>query len=268
GRLLTRTHVGLTPSFRPRYWRAATRRPAAAVASARRLASRRESRSCTPRPASWRRGRSAGAARSRPARAPASALGRAGRRRRAPPRACRSLRRSPSSLHSVSAHLTGYRARRPCYDRPMSPAWLTRNPRARRDQKYGAAQRAVIDPAAVPDIGKLPGGDKGATPLQSLPALAERLGVGELRVKDESQRMGFGAFKALGGVFAVHEIVASDKKRAARDFTFTTASSGNHGRAVALGAQSVGAQCTIFLPKFTSAEKEAAIRAMGADVIR
>jgi diaminopropionate ammonia-lyase len=98
--------------------------------------------------------------------------------------------------------------------------------------------------------------------------LAKSLGVGEIRVKDESQRMGFGAFKALGGVFAVHEIVARDKDHRAADFTFTTASSGNHGRAVALGAQSVGAHCTIFLPKFTSTEKEMAIRALAADVIR
>ena len=42
------------------------------------------------------------------------------------------------------------------------------------------------------------------TPLYSLPALAERLGLGEIRVKDESQRFGFGAFKALGGVIAVY----------------------------------------------------------------
>ena len=150
----------------------------------------------------------------------------------------------------------------------MSPAWLSRNPRVRRDQMYGAPQRATIDPSAVPDAGRLPGGERGATPLHSLPALAKTLGLGEIRVKDESQRMGFGAFKALGGVFAVHEIVARDKERAAADFTFTTASSGNHGRAVALGAHSVGAHCTIFLPKFTPAAKEAAIRALGAQVIR
>jgi diaminopropionate ammonia-lyase len=133
---------------------------------------------------------------------------------------------------------------------------------------YGAAQRAVIDPSAVPDVGRLPGGERGATPLHSLPGLANKLGLGEIRVKDESQRMGFGAFKALGGVFAVHEIVAHDKEHAPADLTFTTASSGNHGRAVALGAQSVGAHCTIFLPKFTPAAKEAAIRALGAQVIR
>jgi diaminopropionate ammonia-lyase len=150
----------------------------------------------------------------------------------------------------------------------MVPPWLAANPRTSRQQPFGAAQRAVIDPARVPDVGALLGGGHGPTPLYALPALAQRLGVAELRVKDESQRFGFGAFKALGGVFAVHEFVIAHKGRAPADIVFTTASSGNHGRSVALGAQSVGASCTIFLPKFTSAEKEAAIRARGAQVIR
>ena len=52
------------------------------------------------------------------------------------------------------------------------------------------------------------------------------------------------------------------------DFIFATASSGNHGRSVAAGAKLFGNRCFIFLPKFTSAEKEAAIRARGAEVIR
>jgi diaminopropionate ammonia-lyase len=154
----------------------------------------------------------------------------------------------------------------------MVPAWLARNPRARRDRPYGTAQRAVIDPAAVPDLAQLPITDTAPTPLVSLPALAAQLGVGEIRVKDESQRFGFGAFKALGGVFAVHQFVATHKAtggdRAPADTVFATASSGNHGRAVAMGAQLAGAKCVIFLPKFTSAEKEAAIRARGAEVIR
>jgi len=146
--------------------------------------------------------------------------------------------------------------------------WLARNPRAARDRPYGEAQRAVVDPAAVPDIGMFAVPDKGPTPLLALPALAMQFGLGEIRVKDESQRFRFGAFKALGGVFAIHQLVATHKDRAAADFTFATASSGNHGRAVAMGAQLVGADCVIFLPKFTSAEKEAAIRARGARVIR
>ena len=136
----------------------------------------------------------------------------------------------------------------------MVLSWLAANPRAARKQGFGAAQRAVIDPDRVPDVGALLSGTHGPTPLYVLPALAERLGVAEIRVKDESQRFGFGAFKALGGVFAVHEFVAAHRAEAPAEMVFTTASSGNHGRAVALGAQSVGAFCTIFLPKFTSAK--------------
>src|SRR5471030_952672 len=150
----------------------------------------------------------------------------------------------------------------------MAPQWLSANPRASQSLTFGAAQRAVIDPDRVPDVGALLGDKHGPTPLQTLPALAARMGVGEIRVKDESQRFGFGAFKALGGVFAVHQFIATHKDRRVADIMFTTASSGNHGRSVALGAQSVGARCVIFLPKFTSAEKEAAIRARGAEVIR
>src|SRR5213076_659159 len=108
-------------------------------------------------------------------------------------------------------------------------------------------QRAVIDPDRVPDVGALLSGTHVSTPLYVLPALAERLGVGEIRVKDESQRFGFGAFKALGGVFAVHEYVSAHREQAPARMMFATASSGNHGRSVALGAQSVGAPCTIFL---------------------
>src|SRR5580698_2839381 len=117
----------------------------------------------------------------------------------------------------------------------MVSAWLARNPRAAHDRPYGDAQRRVIEPAAVPDIESFPVADKRPTPLLGLPALAARLGLGEIRVKDESQRFGFGAFKALGGVFAVQEFIRTRRERRAADIVFTTASSGNHGRAVALG---------------------------------
>jgi diaminopropionate ammonia-lyase len=150
----------------------------------------------------------------------------------------------------------------------MTQDWLARNTRARHNRSYGPEQKSVVDPAALPDMSALKGVPHTPTPLHSLPALAERLGVAELRAKDESQRWGFGAFKALGGVFAVHEFLRTHRERPAADVTFTTASSGNHGRSVAWGAQLVGARCVIFLPKFTSAEKEAAIRARSAEVTR
>lgn len=170
----------------------------------------------------------------------------------------------------------------------MTHDWLARNPRARRDLPFGRDQRHVVSPDGVPELldGLKACPAHRQTPLHSLPALAGRLGIAELRVKDESQRFGFGAFKALGGVIAVYDVLSGAVGEAHRSsptfeevmkgehreitgrYVFSTASSGNHGRSVAAGARLFGNRCIIFLPKFTSAEKEAAIRARGAEVIR
>ena len=45
------------------------------------------------------------------------------------------------------------------------------------------------------------------TPLIALPALADRLGIDALHMKDESSRLGLGSFKALGGAYAVIRLV-------------------------------------------------------------
>ena len=170
----------------------------------------------------------------------------------------------------------------------MTPAWLAANPRARKDLAFGRDQQFVVNPNGIPELTdelkQCPA--HKTTPLYSLPALAARLGVGELHVKDESQRFGFGAFKALGGVLGVYgvlssavgdayhksptfeEVLKGRHREVTGSYVFATASSGNHGRAVAAGARLFGNRCFIFLPKFTSAEKEAAIRAKGAEVIR
>jgi diaminopropionate ammonia-lyase len=170
----------------------------------------------------------------------------------------------------------------------MIPSWLKKNPRVKPDLPFGPEQRSVIDPATVPELCDiLKACPKHVpTPLHVLPELAARLGLGEVRVKDESQRFGFGAFKALGGVLAVFtelsrsvretqgieagfaELMDARHRDVTTRFTFTTASSGNHGRSVAAGARLFGSRCVIFLPRFTSTEKEAAIRARGAEVIR
>jgi diaminopropionate ammonia-lyase len=171
---------------------------------------------------------------------------------------------------------------------PTLPAWLARNPRSDRSQEFARAQQRVINPNGIPELTasltKCPA--HRTTPLFELPALAKRLGVGEIRIKDESQRFGFGAFKALGGVLAVYNalsgaigeayhtqadfeaVKAGRYREITRGFVFSTASSGNHGRSVAAGAKLFGNRCVVFLPTFTSAEKEAAIRARGAEVIR
>ena len=67
------------------------------------------------------------------------------------------------------------------------------------------------------------------TPLYALPALAERLGLGEIRVKDESQRFGFGAFKALGGVIAVYNVLSGAVGEAYQaSATFADVMNGEH----------------------------------------
>ena len=45
------------------------------------------------------------------------------------------------------------------------------------------------------------------TPLRSLKALAQELGVKEIFVKDESYRFSLNAFKGLGGTYAVGKVL-------------------------------------------------------------
>ena len=75
--------------------------------------------------------------------------------------------------------------------------------------------------------------DYQATPLRELPGLARAAGVGAIRLKDEAGRFGLGSFKALGGAYAVARAPAEAR-------VVTCATDGNHGRAVAWGAQRFG----------------------------
>ena len=124
------------------------------------------------------------------------------------------------------------------------------------------------------------------TPLLALPALARELGLGEIQVKDEGQRLGLCSFKALGGAYAVVRLaleevgrrldrpvdVARWRSEVARliagGMTFCCATDGNHGRSVAQGAALIGAKAAIFVHAGVSAERVAAIAALGAEVIR
>ena len=109
-----------------------------------------------------------------------------------------------------------------------------------------------------------------------MPGLAG--GSGTVVVKDETQRMRLGSFKALGGVFAVAQIVqdaaggadlASETARAAAGgMTFITASAGNHGLSVAAGARIFGARGVIVLGSAVPEAFAARIHGMGAEVVR
>src|SRR4026208_848313 len=82
----------------------------------------------------------------------------------------------------------------------MVTPWLEKNPRAAKALKFGREQQFVINPNGIPelceDLKQCP--RHAPTPLHSLPALAGRLGLGEIRVQDESQRLGPAARAAPG----------------------------------------------------------------------
>ena len=106
------------------------------------------------------------------------------------------------------------------------------------------------------------------TPLTELPPLAAEFAVGRVFVKDESDRLGLPAFKALGATWAVHRILAD---RAAQDtqpgpVTLVTATDGNHGRAVARTARLLGQHAHVFVPRGVHPQAVAAIAAEQARV--
>lgn len=125
------------------------------------------------------------------------------------------------------------------------------------------------------------------TRLVELPGLARRSGVAEVRVKDEGGRFGLGSFKALGGAYGVFREVARELNArgegdvvtaadlrtgrfadAARRVTVACATDGNHGRAVAWGAELAGCRAVVYLPAHVSDPRERAIAGHGARVVR
>jgi diaminopropionate ammonia-lyase len=100
------------------------------------------------------------------------------------------------------------------------------------------------------------------TPLHPLSGLAAALGIGRLTVKDESQRFGLEAFKALGASWAIHRI----RESRSGPMTVTTATAGNHGRAVAWAARRLGCEAVVFIPAHAAPSRIEKIRAEGARV--
>ena len=102
------------------------------------------------------------------------------------------------------------------------------------------------------------------TALLALPEETERLGLGELWLKDENGRFGLPAFKITGASWALERLlrVRPDVR------SIWAASEGNHGRAVARAAAQRGLSARIFLPAAASAARADAIASEGAEVVR
>jgi diaminopropionate ammonia-lyase len=103
------------------------------------------------------------------------------------------------------------------------------------------------------------------TPVHRLDGLASSLGVSSILLKDESHRLGLNAFKVLGPSFAAHRWLAGHPDRGG--VTFTTATDGNHGRAVAWTARTTGHRAVIFMPAESAAARITAIEREGAEVV-
>jgi diaminopropionate ammonia-lyase len=123
------------------------------------------------------------------------------------------------------------------------------------------------------------------TPLIALPKSAKKYNVKSLYCKFEGPRFGGNSFKATG---VAHAVISVSKQLLARStdeeistgdlflgkyrqymqsFTFTAATSGNHGYALAWAATSIGAKCIIYSPSDMSQVRQDRISALGAEVI-
>ena len=99
------------------------------------------------------------------------------------------------------------------------------------------------------------------TPAYAWPLLRERLGV-EVVVKHENHAP-TGAFKVRGGHVYFERMRRANRLPAG----VVAATRGNHGQSVALAARRHGLPCAIVVPHGNSPEKNAAMRAFGAELI-
>ncbi len=164
---------------------------------------------------------------------------------------------------------------------PALPFRCLLNPRS-------GAPGVVVLPAggyrrAKAEISAWPG--YAPTPLHALPSLVRQAGVAAVHLKDEAGRFGLGSFKALGGAYAVGNVLLAELARRGvapfattadllarrydcRSMTVTCATDGNHGRSVAWGAQRFGAACCIFVHETVSQARMDAIAGFGAEIRR
>ncbi len=140
----------------------------------------------------------------------------------------------------------------------------------------------VAPPGAAPREvhRRLPGYSR--TPLVQLPALARRLGLASLHLKDESLRLGLPAYKVLGASWAAirlleerHPVlggwrdIADLRQRlmGLPRLRLVSATDGNHGRGVARVAKWLGFEAEIYVPAGTKGPRIEGIQSEGARVI-
>ncbi len=163
------------------------------------------------------------------------------------------------------------------------------NPHAKRFGAWSARQNAVLSREgfrqAEAVIHNWP--EYGPTPLLDLQGLAGSMDVARVWYKNEAERFGLKSFKALGGAYAIAELImrkaassgfatpvsspllfAGHYRGLASEITVTSATDGNHGRSVAWGAELFGCRAVIYIHATVSEGRKRAIEAYGAEVRR
>ena len=98
------------------------------------------------------------------------------------------------------------------------------------------------------------------TPTHSYPLLNARTGA-NVFVKHENHTP-VGAFKVRGGLNFM-----TNYRKAGNTAGVVTATRGNHGQSIALAASKVGVEATIVVPEGNSTEKNAAMAALGGNLV-
>ncbi|MSO83836.1 MAG: threonine dehydratase [Acidobacteria bacterium] len=98
------------------------------------------------------------------------------------------------------------------------------------------------------------------TPLVRYPLLDEWVGCAAW-VKHENHNE-TGSFKIRGGLNLVAQLTPEERRQGV-----VSASTGNHGQSMAFACRAHGVACHIFVPVGNNPEKNASMRAMGADVV-
>ena len=107
--------------------------------------------------------------------------------------------------------------------------------------------------------------------------LAENLGLKSLLIKDERKRFNLGSFKATGAIYAIakmaysrleakDEVSLKNLKKCLQGVTFVTASAGNHGISLSVGANLFGANAIVFLSKSVPLQFANKLKTIGAEV--
>lgn len=99
------------------------------------------------------------------------------------------------------------------------------------------------------------------TPQYAWPLLARRAGA-EVWVKHENHTP-IGAFKVRGGLVYMDRL----RRGSPNVSGVISATRGNHGQSIALAARRAGLTATILVPHGNSTEKNAAMRALGAELV-